>query len=140
MFKHISKVAAVLLLVPAAHADTVVKLRCDFKEQGGVHAHWSTVIADQAGISITDYSANPDGTTGYVKAYTTNKKEEARSEYYRINSAEIAWGSQSTLGGVVLKLDSSIDLGSGVEKDDVVMFMKGDMKQRPTNTGYCKSN
>ena len=133
--------AAVYLQCSPALAGDVVTLRCDFPEQGKVHAHYSDVVADAKGISITDYSTNKDtGKLEYVKIYDENEKKENREAYYRINRAEIAWGSTSNIFGLIMILSSSIDLRSGIEKDDVKMISKGKIDESPTQTGHCKPN
>jgi hypothetical protein len=113
-----------------ALAADVVTLRCDFPN------FYQNIVADQKGISITQYQPGKDGKLEYVKSYTENKKDGGSESYYRINSVEIAWGTTYTLLG--MKFDSSIDLRAGVVKSDLMVLKT--LEQRPTETGACKPN
>ncbi len=122
-----------------ALAADVVTLRCDFPTQGKIPAHFSEIIADQKGISVTDYITDKEtGKLQYVKGYTSNSKEETKESYCRINSVEIAWGSTYKIAGTMAIFDSSIDLRTSVEKDDSKMIGgKDGMSEQPTQTGHC---
>ncbi len=129
-------VALVCLQSSLAFAGEVVTLRCDFPEQDGIAAFYNEVIADQRGISITSYTANKKtGQLEYVKIYTENKKDDASESSYRINSVEIAWEITLKLAG--MRFTYSIDLRSGIEKDDEQSFGKN-ASTRPTSIGHCK--
>ena len=90
--------------VSAASASDVVRLRCEFAAvPNGLQAHFSDVIVDQRGISITDFTKNEKtGQIEYVKNYTEIKKDDTSESYYRMNSAEVAWGSQHNLFGTIV--------------------------------------
>ena len=113
-----------------ALAADVVTLRCDYPN------FYQNIIADDKGISVTQYQPGKDGKLEYVKNYTENKKGDGIDSYYRINSVEIAWETTYSLMG--MKFDSSIDLRAGVVKNDS-MTLKS-LQQGPTETGKCKPN
>lgn len=125
---------ALMGLIAPVHASDVVTLTCDFPEQHGLHAHYDKMVADQRGISVTSYSKNGEGKLEYVKNYTENKKDDSSESYYRINSVEIAWGTTYYL--MKMKFDSSIDLRSGLARDDSMSLAKGE--SRPTEVGNCR--
>jgi hypothetical protein len=117
-----------------AFAADVVTLRCDFA------GFYTNIVADQRGISITQYQENKETKKlEYIKAYYENKKEATSEYYYRINSVEIAWGSKYNLLGTIVQLDSTLNLRTGIERDDM-MFIGKEVKQRPTQVGHCKPN
>jgi hypothetical protein len=135
MFAHqFLRVATALVILESSQAlaGDVITLQCDFP------GYYDKIIADQKGISITEYKQNKEtGKLEYVKVYYENKKDETSEQYYRINSAEIAWGSTYNLLGTVVKLDSTIDLRAGTVREDT-MIMGKEIKQRPTEAGTCK--
>ena len=63
-------IAVVFLSGSRAIAADVVTIRCDYP------GYFQEIIADQRGISVTQYRTNKDtGQLKYVKNYTENKKE-----------------------------------------------------------------
>jgi hypothetical protein len=122
--------ALAVLDVSQALAANVVTLHCDYPH------FYQEIIADDKGISITQYQETKEGKLQYVKNYTENKKDDGSESYYRINSVEIAWGTNFKLLG--MKSDSSIDLRTGVMKSDLMVLKN--FEQRPTEIGTCKPN
>jgi hypothetical protein len=78
-------------------------------------------VADKVGITETDYD---DGggfnKNTFVIVYTTNERGQGKESFYRINRAEVSWGTaRNSSIGTIIKYESWIDRKTGIIKRDL---------------------